>query len=135
MAKDHRIVVRMDETLHAWLQEEASANGLDAATFVRMVLAQRRSGRDRPMMHVVGTGMEDTLDSDRYAPEDGGLEAADDVVARRLAEAEERGLARDRPPAQPAPYRDPYDNPPVRPLRQVTRKAGKEWMQGLNGGG
>lgn len=44
MTKDCRIVVRMSELLRDWVHEQASAREMDDAAYVRMLLAEARSG-------------------------------------------------------------------------------------------
>lgn len=44
MSKDDRIVVRMSAELRGWVHAEASAREMDDAAYVRMVLAEAKSG-------------------------------------------------------------------------------------------
>lgn len=44
-AKGARITIRLDDDVHAWLEEQARELALDVATFVRMRLMELRSGR------------------------------------------------------------------------------------------
>ncbi len=44
MAKDARLMIRLDQADLDWIKEQGEQLGLDAATFVRSLIRQRRNG-------------------------------------------------------------------------------------------
>lgn len=115
MSKDCRITVRMSEELGAWVHAQACAREMDDAAFVRMLLAESKSGAvatrikvEAPLMVMQPQPVQrDVLEvssgvSDADFPHPGpppqvgeGKEGSidiDDLVAASLEEAEAAGL-------------------------------------------
>jgi hypothetical protein len=122
MAKDTRIVIRLEADDKAWLHEQAEELGVDDATFVRMMIRQaRRGGKVVVAAPAVAASVaalaDEGADEDQVEPE-----VIDDLVSARLAEAERTGQA--APVPQPNGYHEPVAA--VRPLMRVQRQP-KDW--------
>lgn len=106
MSKESRITIRTPAELDAWLADEAEANGLDKAAFARMLLFRAMNGQAEleakalhPRARVTAPPVDQTsVDIVNVQPDE--AEAAnvdiDDLVARRLAEAQASGRLSER---------------------------------------
>lgn len=107
--KDKRITIRLPDDLHAWVEEQAEANGLDSAAFVRMRLKQlqARGSQNLMMAPMVAETEPEAILPDRmtYAPAGEGENAPnpDDLVRQALATAEATGAAQPQQPEDEYP--------------------------------
>jgi hypothetical protein len=115
-----RIMVRVTDEQLAWIGEMAADEGMDNATFVRVVLDRLSKGR-APLIGMMQSQIlaQVTLPT-HYQPHNEGSTPVDgvtnDILAQRAAEAEAN-----LPPANEAESDQPQESAAI-PLRRVQRE-------------
>jgi hypothetical protein len=96
-----RVVVRISDELELWIAEQAEAEGLDSATWVRSILTRMRNGRG--VQQIAAQQPQPGQFADLPQEFDGPPPDPDALLSEALATAEAQGLTEPQPGEEQAP--------------------------------